>query len=211
MDDLNLNPEAVEKLNNHIEQVFNALEMGEESRESFRSLLDALGDSMNFDLVPPKDMQESLKTLQEKIDMSVKSLMEMTMDDIIAHSWYLSQMHSYLAAKQAWCEARSMQLKYAIENHEAGVTWMLSKKVHTLAERIQKGLTNPDKEAIAQMTSVREAQTEVYFYFVSKLLKGIMNSIHQQQKILSDRYQKLFAEWKENMRPKFNDGRNISR
>jgi hypothetical protein len=90
-----------------------------------------------------------------------------------------------------------VQLKYSIKLHEAGVTWSLSKKAKTLAERIQKGLTNPDKESIAQMTYVKEAQSEIYFYYVAKMLKGIMNTIDQQQRILSSRHQKIYAEWKE--------------
>ncbi len=206
MDDLNLNQEATDRLDKHVEQVIEALEMGEESKRNFRDLLEALGDAMNFDLVPPKDMQQSLRELQNKIDMDVVSLMEMDINDIIAHAWYLTQMYSFIAAKQAWCEARSIQLKYAIKNNEYGVTWLLSKKTRTLAERIQKGLTNPDKEAIAGMTSVKEGQMEVYFYFVSKLLKGIMDSIHQQQRILSDRHQKLFSEWRDSTKKGFNDG-----
>lgn len=211
MDDLNLQPEAVERLNNHVERVIEALEMGEESKERFRDLLDALGSAMDFDLVPPKDMQESLRTLKDKIDMDVQALLHMDMDGIISHGWYLTQVYSFIAAKQSWCESKSVQIKYAIKLNEAGVTWSLSKKAATLAERIQKGLTNPDKEAIAQMTSVKEAQMETYFYFVSRYLKGIMDCIYQQQRILDNRYQKLFAEWKETQRTRFNDGRNVGR
>lgn len=197
MDDLNFTPEAVERLDDHIEQVFKALEMGSESRANFRDLLEALGESMDFDLVPPKDMQDAINKLKEKIDMSVNSVLEMGCDDILEHAWYLSQMYGFISSKQAWCDASSVRLKYAVKLHEAGVTWSLSKKAKTLAERIQKGLTNPDKESIAQMTSVKESQKEIYYYYVAKLLKGLMSTIDQQQRILSSRYQMRYTEWKE--------------
>lgn len=206
MNDLELQKEAVQRLNGHIERVVEALEMGPEAKESFTGLLHDLSDSMNFDLIPPKDMQDSIGELKKKIDTDVTLIMGLDMDSIIAHSWYLTQMFGFISQKQAWCESRSLQLKYAIRMNEAGVTWSLSKKARTLAERIQKGLTNPDKEAIAQMTTVRETQLEVYYYFVSRLLKGLMDTIYQQQRVLSDRHQKLFSEWRDANRKNFADG-----
>jgi len=187
---------AIGKISEHIERVFDALEMGEEAKSNFSSLLKDLSEVMDFDLVPPKDMEESLNQLKQKIDMDVNYLMGMTMDDIISHSWNLSQMYLFLSQKQAWCEGRSLQLKYAIKLHEAGITWSLSKKAKTLAERIQKGLTNDDKKSIATITSADESRKELYFYHVSRTLKGMMDTIYQQQKILSDRHMKLYAEWR---------------
>lgn len=205
MDD-NLQEEAVDKLNNHIDQVFEALEMGSESRENFRELLETLGRLMNFELVPPNDMKEALNELQSKINMGVEKVLEMGLDNIIEHSWYLSQMYNFIAARQAWCDAKSVQLKYALKLHEAGVTWSLSKKAKTLAERIQKGLTNPDKESIAQMTSVKEAQSEIYFYYVAKMLKGIMSTIDQQQRVIANRHQKMYAEWRDTRKSRMPEG-----
>ena len=179
----------------NMEDICDSLELGPAAKKKFNDLVAALGDVMDFPLTASDELEGAISELKLKIDTEFMNLMSLQMNQLIELKAYLSHISYYLGEKQAEADGRSLQLQYCRYLKEAGVNFALSKHGRTLAERIAKSVTNPDKEAISRIASAQEYAGEVRAYTVAQRLKNILQAFGHMQRTIDARYQQLYKEW----------------